>query len=1362
MKDKILFFLYSLNKYQYIKHLYLLYYHLGIKATSLLIGRLSFVENLYLKGSYNEDYFVPVVSDLDFLMTGTINDKNKRKLKNRFALLHLVFPFIADYDFYSFDEMDYLRNFSGIKYFGTDRWKCLKGEPIGFSYRYYPRKFYIDIVQEIYFQFIWVFNNLKRREKGDTYRSLCIQRQYDKIVDLIKFISDHDRFSYDEKKFEYNEEWSKFTNEEIILKFNKLISNNAFLNKLGALYLAEFENINFSEILAQDYYQNELDFIDDEFEYQGKLHYYTRDNFKLFYLLGCIDSYLMLDWCEHTNDNVGKHFVEALYFSRLIEGRSNRKHDRKHFQYNQTKARVIKELIIGVFPELSFRVPKSHVGKKVFITAYHPEVSSKTSLYVKQILRTASRLQKEELSFVNLNLESGKQERLKTKKLMKINLVLGQTFQNVDIYSNELMQKLWQRENLLLLGVHWCFGADLIILADNYLEIEDEEWLKKLEKSLQQGSEFVLGYGEFQSKNGHQLTPVNKIKHPLDICNDVFLWAAGYRSWRRLSSITKMSWGYSTNELFHYQLLGRLPVCTSEKLLDNNVREIFKEETQITNINSIVYNRLENNNEDHYRVTEVFSKEILKKVTLNPLGLLETTDDNIALFEYLYHQKKFNELELASKMEVLINYNQNYGYVFNNDSFNIEFGKDETEKVIIDSENSFLVKSSNDKKKLSVQPYNYNSEFNLDLKICWHFITPPESGLYYMCFETSGVQLNDISIEVLPKELFLHGSQTESFIDENKIKVAALFDGDNVVNIRVKLRIQSNLKVSVKFKGFEKITYDENRGYPVAPPYNLSHDSIRFSAVNGTEYLFTFLFDREVNGSFYITTGIDIIWPVKYSQNSNVHYVYLNKSKEISEITIRNNSDSFEGLIQVNTKLISLDFITKSEDDTYTVTPTEKYIDCNYPVVIEKEYKLNRAYLEGVYLLPIKLKGEFPLFDSKLLIKLSPNGVLDNGIDIVTQINSNEIHLPISITEHTTKIQIHIEYLMTWSRRLDFIFKAPVLSIDYTNKKYKYLKKYEFVNEDEINLGLLGNGVYKLNLVYTTEQKCELGLMRNDNVLWPIKFTGEGLQHEYEFSCNGSISDTFLIDKLNSFSQIKEVILSQVEDLSFSYFMNDEEINNHKIDLGNQSAILTNRTSDDRGDHELVEKFKLPLEQELLPGNYCICYRLRIPESSEIDHLQIYHHQFAALVPHFSHDYYLNLESIDIPLTITESIDELDVSLSCLIRRFDNLQLTIESISRYSDNEFQFFRKIANSCTKLGSLYKGFYKIVLFFLEDVEGVINLKYDNKDIWYPIYTNSSSIHVFYFSALKEMDNVDLEFLNIRSDLLTEIHILKSSES
>jgi hypothetical protein len=548
MKDKLRYFLYKLSRYKIINQFYKYYYHVGIFTVQSCLFFLPFVKHAYLKGSFGKNYFVPVISDLDFYIIGNTTKTNEAVIKFLFSTLNLFFPIISDYDFHSARETNLLFDYSGAKYFSTTTWKTLKGRPVDFTYRFYPRKFYVDMVHEVYFQCEWLFINLKDRRPGDKLKSLSIQRQYLKITDLINHLALHST-DYDIKKRKFFEDtrWIDLSNEQIIKKFNKLIENSYFIRRITDIYKCEFLDRNVDEILKEEYYQKELTLIDGDFVHEGKAHYFTRRNFELFYFLGCIDSFLIYDWCTFTKDNLGAKYLKALYYTRLIEKRGNSKHSKEYYFENVEDAQYISSTIAGAIRFEQY-APQDYFDKDVLINV-SDVVDSTHRKYLEGVNKY--------IPVLSINLS--KEKPFEKREFCELIIAEQNTYDDVP-----------NKESLFQIGVHWCFGANIVILSSGNSCFKPMRLITDLKQRL----------------NEHDF--IRYVQPPHD---NFFLWAGLQQNWASIELFVDTHLGTNANEYMFDLLTGIIPSSLKNHIVDNIVKkfhtydftvDIIKEKELIT------------------------------------------------------------------------------------------------------------------------------------------------------------------------------------------------------------------------------------------------------------------------------------------------------------------------------------------------------------------------------------------------------------------------------------------------------------------------------------------------------------------------------------------------------------------------------------------------------------------------------------------------------------------------------------------------------------------------------------------------------------------------------------------------------------
>ena len=542
MKGNLKYFLYRLSKNERINGLYSFYYSLGILVVKVSLNLCPFVKHAYLKGSYGKDYFIPVISDLDFYIIGEINSRNNKTLKFIFSFLNLLFPMIADYDFHSQRDSQILLDFSGAKYFPTDSWKVLKGKEIDFTYRFYPRKFYVDIIHEIYFQFEWLFKNLKSRKSGDKLKSFVIQRQYMKVVDLINHLTLHeDGHHIRKRRFQEDIRWMNYSNEQIIQKFNKLIENSYVVNRVRTLYCLDFKDRNVDEILNEDYYQTELVIISDDFNYEGHSHYFTRKNFELFYFIGSIDSYLIYDWCQFTKDDLGAIYLKALYYTRLIENRDNSQHSAEYYYNNIGEILHLTEVIVSSIRYEKY-APKNYFGRNVLIN-----VADREDRYHTTYLESLHK------HIPVLSVKCSISEDDQTKK-----------YNELTITRRDYCDEVSNKEALFRMGINWCFGANVIIITGGNFSFKPFGLLEELKTRLDK-HDFI------------QYTHTEK--------NDLFFWASTYLKWASISKFVDGNFGVNSNEFMFDLLTGIKPTTQKYHEIDLLVGDFHCYDFTVSSIN---------------------------------------------------------------------------------------------------------------------------------------------------------------------------------------------------------------------------------------------------------------------------------------------------------------------------------------------------------------------------------------------------------------------------------------------------------------------------------------------------------------------------------------------------------------------------------------------------------------------------------------------------------------------------------------------------------------------------------------------------------------------------------------------------------
>ena len=465
MKDKALFFLFKLGRNPAIRQLYAVYYKLVINIVRSVLSMMPFIDSVYLKGSWGQSYFEPVLSDLDFCIVGDATPITKKKLKNIFKALSIFFPIVSDFNFFTKREFAHLIAFGDLKFYECHKWQVLKGQAIPRSYLHHPEKLYADILEALYFQLIWLFRNLKRRKTDTPYLSLGIQRQYDKMQDLLNFLYDDSVSTIQYREFCPNYRWLNFSNEEIIQKFLNLLGSNYNLTQITACLKHNFADRQIDEVLQLDYFQENLVLVKGEFTYAEKELYLTRDLLELFYWSGCIDSKILLERARYCSDAISAYFLQALHQSKSIEM------EVEVTQIDQpNKFERVKKM-----DKAYYLRPPNTFGKYVILSLTDQAASAGIGIF-----ENLEWLKKEGLELIFFHISESRN--LEESGVPNDNISERIRFHEIAVDTNGLDERIPQTFPLLEFGMSYCWGAKNILVIDPNIYLTKEilqEFYKK-------------------------------------------------------------------------------------------------------------------------------------------------------------------------------------------------------------------------------------------------------------------------------------------------------------------------------------------------------------------------------------------------------------------------------------------------------------------------------------------------------------------------------------------------------------------------------------------------------------------------------------------------------------------------------------------------------------------------------------------------------------------------------------------------------------------------------------------------------------------------------------------------------------------
>ncbi|MDP7321332.1 MAG: nucleotidyltransferase domain-containing protein [Bacteriovoracaceae bacterium] len=500
MQDRLHFYIYYFFNLRFLRLTAFYYYLFAIKLVTFILSLKKGVQSIYLKGSFGKKQFIPFISDVDFFIVS--DDLEARQIEKIFLKLNYFFPMVKDFDLHTKKETKFLVAFAGAKFFDLDHWNLLYGDEISFNYRYHPRKFYLDMIHEIYFQFEWLFYNVKKRNKNDKYRSRVISRQFLKLNNILSYLENHDEgFIYYRSEFMYENAWEEMDNESIIRCFNERVEESSVLNSLHEILICEKPAHAIDEVLSRNYYkENYFEVRTGDFELSAeKTIFLTRKNFELFYFAGAIDSYVLLEWCQTTVDIFAKPYVENLYACRLLQKRTNYVHDKSYYYENEIR---LWENYDAIFSQVKIDqdVPYSYLGKKVVILNSHLplHLAGYKNIYMEFALqKTASSLSKFEHLFIELH---------------------------------DFNEKLDYELSRLRVAISWCFGARRILYIDPGLEEELVD------------IEFNEDFLFYENRQGGTLG-----------INGSFI------NWNQIKSFEDRNWGYRSKDILKYLISKQAP-----------------------------------------------------------------------------------------------------------------------------------------------------------------------------------------------------------------------------------------------------------------------------------------------------------------------------------------------------------------------------------------------------------------------------------------------------------------------------------------------------------------------------------------------------------------------------------------------------------------------------------------------------------------------------------------------------------------------------------------------------------------------------------------------------------------------------------
>lgn len=286
-----------------IAQLWRLLYYISYQASRLYFLAFSGAKHIYVKGSYVSGSYEPLISDIDFVLIYDDDGERSRRAANKWKQLC---PLVKDADCFSEESFYLRRRFGSLKYANLENWRKLDSRFVRPAQRAnFPLKDSFDIAQELYFFWEWTHFNLDKGE--NPYRLRCVNKALEKASRLVSFQPKPVENSF--QALQALEKIAQMAKEESAAfeRFSSLVDYDP------------------DDILERPWYKNKFH-ISEAGEYMPHKINMSRETFKFFYVLGVIDSAVLLEEIAPKEDKRLASALRLEYFLNIEEGRSNKLH----------------------------------------------------------------------------------------------------------------------------------------------------------------------------------------------------------------------------------------------------------------------------------------------------------------------------------------------------------------------------------------------------------------------------------------------------------------------------------------------------------------------------------------------------------------------------------------------------------------------------------------------------------------------------------------------------------------------------------------------------------------------------------------------------------------------------------------------------------------------------------------------------------------------------------------------------------------------------------------------------------------------------------------------------------------------------
>ena len=458
MREKIILILYYTAKIPLLSLVFKYIYFFNKILALYLLKKNKEIESIFLKGGYARGDYELIVSDIDFAI---ISEKDINT-----SFIKKICFLVKDIDIYKKEEFQLRLKFGSLKYVNTNEWICYKGELPNCEYFFNPHKLKKDLIDEVYFYYEWIFENLSC-EKLNGYRRACLLRNAKRVKALISQI--------------INEGGAKAQLNEIDLKVakNKKDFVEIFVKMLSFIPF-EGKNYELDEYTKENFQFGKID---------GQKIFLNTHLYNLFRSSGSLNTYDIYQEALESDSSILKNLYIIRYVLRILDGKTN------HIHRDLTDIQLIERFDSAKKSMLllsTFNYNLDHQSRPVFITA------SWGNDYLNRLYETHQKNIKvlgNQVCYFHISL-GGDPIFLKNIK----------TLTTIRVEEDDCFKGLWHKESLFNLALEFIDNAKVYIFSDIDAVISSIDWLDKVNMKISEGIEALQPFESFMDEKTKEVT----------------------------------------------------------------------------------------------------------------------------------------------------------------------------------------------------------------------------------------------------------------------------------------------------------------------------------------------------------------------------------------------------------------------------------------------------------------------------------------------------------------------------------------------------------------------------------------------------------------------------------------------------------------------------------------------------------------------------------------------------------------------------------------------------------------------------------------------------------------------------------------